>query len=214
MAKYAYILLSRTQTRFARAIRKVAKQRYNHVSISLDSGFRHLYAFARPQHNAVLLGRLVEESLERYTLGTDFPVPVMVYQIPVSEKHYEWMKQKLEEMVNDPKYMYNLVSVLSFPLIKGFAMDNTYTCVEFVAYLLRHGGYFKGIHLAGMKPDDMAELLKNYPHRSGDARDFLPADVSSENYFSPFSADIMCKSVKAVCKLAKRTCAKIANLKL
>lgn len=211
MTKYVYIMLSRTQTRFARAIRKVAKQQYNHVSISLDSSFRHLYAFARPQHNAVLLGRLVEESLERYTLGTALPVPVTVYQIPVSEGHYDWMKQKLEEMVNDPEYMYNLVSVLSFPFINGFAMDNTYTCVEFVASLLQRGGYFKGIRLAGMKPDDMAELLKSYPHRSGDARDFLPADVSSENYFAPFSADIICESAKAVCKLAKRTCAKIVN---
>ena len=65
--KAIYLMISQTGTKFAKSIRKIGKQQYNHSSISLDEDLRRTYGFARPQHNAVLMGRLVRESLERYT---------------------------------------------------------------------------------------------------------------------------------------------------
>ncbi len=209
MAKYVYVLLSRTQTKFARAIRTVAKQHYNHVSISTDIGFNKLYAFARPRHNAVLLGRLVEESLVRYTLGNDEAVPVMVYKIPVSDRHHAWIEKTLAEMAWNEKYMYNLFAVLSYPLLKGYSMADTYTCVEFVARLLQRGGILQGVRAAGLRPDDMLGLLKSYPHRKGDIRDFLPDVAASDDYFAPFSLSLVCDSTKALYRLIKRTCVNI-----
>ena len=64
-----YIVLSRTQTRFGRCIRLVARQQYNHVSIALDPALTQLYAYARPRQYALLQGGLVRETQDRYTVG-------------------------------------------------------------------------------------------------------------------------------------------------
>ena len=110
--KAVYLMISQTGTKFAKSIRKVGKQQYNHSSIALDADLRRTFGFARPQHNAVLMGKLVRESLERYTLGKDEPVEIVVFKIPVTEEQYNWIKGEIALRLNDKHYMYNLFSVL------------------------------------------------------------------------------------------------------
>lgn len=200
-----YILLSQTQTKFAKAIRKIGKQEYNHAAISLDESFSEVYSYARPQHNAVFLGGLVKESLARYTLLSDDSVPVAAFKIPVSDSEYIKIKETIKKMENNPDYMYNLFSVLSYPLTKGISVSNTFTCVEFVVYIMQNMGYLTDKQSCRYKPDELAEQLDKYCVYKGDIRGCLPNTDDGASYFAPFTVKLFYKSVKAFLKLVKRT---------
>lgn len=202
--KSIYILISQTQTRFAKCIRKIGRQQYNHAAISLDSEFREVYAFARPRHKAVLLGRLVRESLERYTLGSDSSVPVVVFRIAVSEGEYEWTVTAIHRILNDPEYMYNLFSVLTYPFFGGFETYKAFTCIEFVAYILKHMG-MTDKPCCKYKPDELLTQLQSKIIFKGDIRECMVAS-GNMSYFAPMNRELYIESAKALGILLKRTC--------
>lgn len=200
-----YIVLSQTQTKFGRCIRAIAKQRYNHASIALDSGLTQLYAFARPQHCAVLQGRLVRESLERYTMGNGQPVPVAVYRIPVSEEAYQWVSGTIENMVDNPEYMYNLFSVLTYPIFKGFPVYHAFSCVEFIAYLLHALGYLGEKPFCRYKPDDLLPILKPLLVYQGDIRGCLHPSGADRRYFAPLNGAVVLEGIQSLLRITKRS---------
>ncbi|MBQ9949544.1 MAG: hypothetical protein IJO93_02355 [Clostridia bacterium] len=203
--KYIYVMLSQTQTKFARCIRKVGKQKYNHAAIALDDSLSEIYAFARPQHNAIFLGRLVCESVERYTLRRGFPVPVVLLRIPVSEEEHAWIRTTIDTMLENPEYMYNLFSILTYPLFRGFATYKAFTCMEFVTYLLQHSGYLRDKLRFRYTPD---ELLCDFTPEvvySGDIRGCLPDIRESDRYFAPVDMKIFLESIKSIFRITGRS---------
>ncbi len=204
--RYIYIMLSKTQTKFAKCIRKIGRQEYNHAAVSLDDDLSAVYAFSRPQHNAVLLGRLVRESIERYTLGRDGEVPVVVFRVPVTESEYYSISCIIENMLDNPDYMYNLFSVLTYPVTKGFATYKAFTCIEFVAYVMSKIGYLQEKPYWRYKPDDLLTELDEKIVYRGDIRKRMSAEYTGPDYFAPFTWAFMIKSVTTMCRLIARTC--------
>lgn len=202
--KYIYIMLSKTCTKFARCIRKFGDVEYNHASISLDADMRNVYGFARPQHNAVLLGRLVKESLDRYTLHGEDSVPVVLLAIPVTKEQHDWVRKTIEKVYSDPEYMYNLFCVLSYPITKGFACYKSYTCVEFVVTVLMHLGYTFHKPAYQYKPDELLRMFADCVVYKGDVRDVL-SDCGDASYFAPMSRAVFFRSTKAVFRLSWRS---------
>lgn len=204
--RFVYIMISKTQTKFAKCIRKIGRQQYNHASVSLDANLGAVYAFSRPQHNAVFLGRLVRESLERYTLGRNAEVPVVVFRIPVTEKEYLQISGIIEKMLDNTDYMYNLFSVLTYPVTKGFATYKAFTCIEFVAYVMSKIGYLQEKPYWRYKPDDLLTELDEQIVYRGDIRKRMSDEYTGPDYFAPFTWDYMLKSVITMCRLIARTC--------
>lgn len=204
--RFVYIMISRTQTKFARCIRKIGRQQYNHASVSLDDNLNEVYAFSRPQHNAVLLGRLVRESLERYTLGRSAEVPVVVFRVPVTEQEYIQISGIIENMLDNTDYMYNLFSVLTYPVTKGFATYKAFTCIEFVAYVMNEIGYLQEKPYWRYKPDDLLTELDEKIVYKGDIRMRMSGDYTGPDYFAPFTPVYMIRSIITLCRLIVRTC--------
>lgn len=200
-----YIVLSRTQTKFGRCIRTVARQQYNHASIALDAGLTQLYAFARPQRYAVLQGGLVRETLDRYTMGGRQPVPVAVYRVPVPPEDYQWVSETIEKMLDNPEYMYNLFSVLTYPVFRGFSVDRAFTCVEFVAYLLHALGYLGEKPFCRYRPDDMIPILEPFLIYQGDIRGCLRWTGADYHYFAPMDGATMVEGLYALLRITKRS---------
>lgn len=200
-----YVILSQTQTRFGRCIRAIAKQRYNHASIALDPGLEEVYGFARPQRYALLQAGLVRESRDRYTMGNGCPVPVAVYRLPVTEEQYQWVRATVRQMVDNPEYLYNLFSVLTFPVLKGFAVRQAYSCIEFVAWLLHTLGYVgEERPFCSYKPDDLIPLLPGYLVYEGDIRGCLPPSAD-ERYFQPITPAMMTQGLWALLRITRRS---------
>lgn len=203
--RYVYVFISKTSTKFARCIRRFGKIRYNHASISLDEDFKSVYSFARPRHSAVLLGGLVHESVDRYTLHSDDPVPVVVFKLPVTAEAHAAIAKKIRRMQKDPDYMYNLMSVLTFPLLRGFSTYKSFTCVEFVSYILKSYGYLDKKPCYKYKPDDLLTELADYTEKSCDIRDLFQSGYKfSDAYFCPMTMRMRLKSVRAVFIYFKR----------
>lgn len=203
--KAIYIMISRTGTKFAKSIRKFGKQQFNHSSISLDADLRRTYGFARPQHNAVLMGRLVRESLERYTLNSDEPVEIAVFKIPVTEEEYDWVKKELALRLNNGEYMYNLLSVLTYPVIKGYSIENMYTCIEFVAYILKKLGYLLDKPACKYTPDDLLTYFEDKLVYRGDIRGLMTYNPKKKNYFAPMTMKVAIGNTKSLIRLIART---------
>lgn len=52
--RYLYVMVSRTDTGFARLIRRFTGCYYNHAAISFDCDLRQLYSFARRAYDLPL----------------------------------------------------------------------------------------------------------------------------------------------------------------
>ncbi|MCD8055023.1 MAG: hypothetical protein LUF00_13545 [Lachnospiraceae bacterium] len=203
--RYLYVLLSSTGTKFAKMIRLVGRQTYNHAAVSLDGDLEHLYAFARPQQDAIFLGHLVRESLERYTLRQSDPVPVVILRIPISQEGYDWVTRRITQMVDNTEYMYNLLSVLSYPVTGGITVDKTYTCVEFATHLLQYCGYLREMRCCYYTPDDLVRELSEYVIYRGDIRDCLPDVWVDYQYFSPPTLMLFLENMQSLLRLIRRT---------
>ena len=201
------IILSQTQTKFGRCIRKVAHQQYNHASIALDDSLEEVYAFARPSRYDLLSGGLVRERRDRYTMGNRRPVPVAVYRLPVTQAQHRWVEETVSAMVDNPAYLYNLFSVLTFPVLKGFAVRQAYSCVEFAAFLLGTLGYLgEGKAPCTYQPDDLTLLLSGYLVYEGDIRGCLPPQ-EDRRYFAPLTPSDLAQGLWSLARITKRSLA-------
>jgi len=199
-----YIVLSRTQTGFARTLRCIGKLDYNHSAIALDPDLQELYGFARSEQYGWLTARLVRETTDRYLVNAD-DIAIQVYQIPVTQEQYAWVRRTIQEILNDPKFMYNLLSVLTYPLFGGFHTYKAFSCSEFVAYVLQHVGFDIRRPLHHYRPDDLQPLLKHYKFYEGKLLSYSDVRTTSDNYFRPFTMHLMNASLMAAAVLVRRT---------
>lgn len=200
-----YIVLSRTETGFARLLRNVGNLNYSHSAIALDKDLTELYSFARSEQYGVLTARLVHETTDRYLVNAKEDIPIKVYRIPVTAEQHAWVRSTILEIKNDPKFMYNFLSVLTYPLFGGFSTYKAFSCSEFVAYILKHLGYNIPHPIYHYRPDDLQPLLSEYLCYDGKLLDFCSVRTTSENYFRPFTFHLLNASVLAILVLLHRT---------
>lgn len=136
--RYIYLVFSKTPSRFGRMIRFVSGARFNHVSLAFDKDLSRLYSFGRRKNNMPINAGLVKEYPERFSLNKVDFVEVQIYKIPVTKTQYNMGKLRVKQLICDEKYLYNLFSVLFYPVFKGFYTYKAYTCVEFVLHMLKY----------------------------------------------------------------------------
>lgn len=203
--QYIYIMISRTQTKFAQWIRYLGRIKYNHSAIGLDKELKELYAFSRPQHHAIFLGHLVRETLDRYTLRRDCSIPVVVFRLPVSKELYNEIHDYIQGISRDSEYMYNLFSVLTYPVTHGFATYKTFNCTEFAAHILKKLNYPLEEPAYRYKPDDFLEILQEYIIFEGDLRQYMLCTDTDEQYFEMPNPKMIYLNFCAMLKIIGRT---------
>lgn len=203
--KSIYIMISQTNTRFAGLVRKFGRTQYNHAAVALDVELEQLYAFARPNHKAVLLSRLVKENVYRYTLGKEKIVDVVIFKIDVTNDQYRWVEKTIEQIYNDKEYIYNLLSVLSYPVSRGFSTYKAFSCIEFAMFILKALNYDIPKPLYRYKPDDLLHLLCGNIWYQGDILEYKPDSEYDQEYFSPWTFQIFWESVVTFAGLLTRT---------
>ena len=203
--KNLYLMVSKTPTRFGYMIRKVGRIRYNHSAIALDENLQALYSFARLQHNSLFLAGIVLETIPRYTLRKETFVDVAIIKIPVSLEQYKLANEIIGELYGNEEYLYNLFSVLTYPVTKGFATYQSYTCVEFVIHVLSQIGFKFSAPGYYYKPDDLVTIFKDNIYFEGNLLDYCPDERIDEQYFAPMSFEVAKKSAKCFGKIVGRS---------
>ena len=96
-----------------------------------------MYAFGRYKNSNPVHAGMVKEYLERFTLRKESSVKTKIYEVSVTKEQYLQGKKRILEIRHDREgYLYNLFSVLSYPLFHGFHTYKAYTCAEFVAHMM------------------------------------------------------------------------------
>ncbi|MBE5962619.1 MAG: hypothetical protein E7256_14785 [Lachnospiraceae bacterium] len=198
-----YIMISKTQTGFAKMIRLFGRVRYSHAAIALDEGLNDLYAFARPQKNGIFISHLVKENIYRYALGEE-NVDVVIFKIPVTLEQYTWVANTIHSIAEDPEYKYNLFSVISYPITRGFHTYKAFSCIEFVMYVLKGIGYSMKKPLHAYRPDDLLEFFSENIHFEGNLLDYAADEKGPENYYAPLTMDIVKRSFSDMGSLIAR----------
>ena len=210
--QYLYFVISQTPTKFGSIVRKLGKIKYNHASVSLDPQLTKMFSFGRLQHNTLLLAWLMPEHLHRFTLRKYKKVDCTIFRIPVSEEQYYRVCNTITTIKNDPKYMYNYLSVLLFPIFHGFEVYKSYSCIEFVMHILNDDLQLPiEKRLCSYTPDDLLKMLSSYVYYSGNMIEYIkksyPTEESDINlitaeaekkYFGPMTWKLFFKSCAAV----------------
>lgn len=134
--KNIYIIFSSTNCKVGSMIRLITREKYNHVSIALEDNFKTLYSFARYYKNTPLYAGFTEESPLRYNSNNKH-AGIKIYKVPVTKKEYNIISNHINSMKQNPEsYVYNFFSAATFPFKKKVIINGSYTCIEFVLYLL------------------------------------------------------------------------------
>ncbi|MBE5925396.1 MAG: hypothetical protein E7270_00170 [Lachnospiraceae bacterium] len=128
-----YIVVSRTNTKMGRLIRKFTRYDYNHISVSLNDALEPMYSFAREYYNNCLQGRFVEESLNRYGMN-NMQSKLKIYEIPVDRETYIRVKSKIKQMyIARKEYPYDFVGAV---VKRKRGKNQKYTCISFINEIL------------------------------------------------------------------------------
>ena len=203
-SKSIYVMISRTSTGFGRLVQRFGRLNYNHAALSLDEDFEHLYAYARPKHQGLLLAGLVRESLDRYVMKENFNVPIVVFKFDVSEEEYASVDGYIKNSLGNKDYLYNGYSVMLTPLFNGFSVNKSFSCVEFVSFVLIKLGYLDG-KACKYRPDDFLELFSDKIVFKGDIRDKVSYVPERPTYYERLTFREFLLSIKTFFKLTART---------
>lgn len=203
--KNIYIIISKTNTRFGKMIRAFGGIKYNHASIALDRELSEIYSFARQRHSLVLSGKLVRENISRFTLNIATTVDATIFEVPVTNEQYIKVRKLIEEIYNDREYLYNLFSVLTYPLTKGLSVYKAFTCNEFAMYVLKILGHEVKKPLYQYKPDDLLDILSDRIYYQGNLLEYVKEQTSVTDYFDGIRVCDIKESIMCISKLLFRT---------
>ena len=124
-----YILLTRFYGNSSIAFGILTNSYYNHASIGLDEDLNTFYSFVKK-------GFLVEK-ITRYIRPDREPYPCMLYEMEISQKTYDEIKETIQGFVSK-KHMYRyakigvVLGLFRIPIIQ----KHRYFCSQFVAEVL------------------------------------------------------------------------------
>lgn len=203
--KSIYVIISATITKFGSVIRRFGKIKYNHCAIAFDEDLNDWYSFARRRHKAVLTGGLMKENIRRYTLDTKKTINCIILKIPVTDSKYGELRGIISNIRTDNEYIYNLLSVLTYPVTKGIITRKAFTCTEFTVYMLMRAGFKVKKPICTYKPDELAKKLSVFTYYKGNLADYVKSGYNIKtDYFNEISELDVVESIRNVGRMFKR----------
>ena len=174
-AKKLYIVISQTGSIVSKFIRIVTRDRYNHVSISLDKDLTNMYSFGRVHTYNPFIGGFVKESVESGTFKRfvkNTVAVIMELDIP-AELHSEIAKDLAHMYRHRSEYHYNYKGLFLAMFGKARHKIHTFYCSEFLqSFLEKHGIIEPDPDTKVIKPMDFLSLPGGKVLFEGRLRDF------------------------------------------
>lgn len=173
MMEHIYIAFVDTPGFFAGIIRRVIRQNYIHVVISMDSQLEEAYSVGRRNPAVPLIAGFEKEDKEKILKA--FPTArYMVCELTCTAEQKERIRMMLHDcMEHRLSYHYAIIG-LPFILFQiPFYQKNHYTCSSFVTSILEQNGIslFQK-HFSLVTPRDFYELEQTETIFEGSLRDF------------------------------------------
>ncbi len=135
--KQIYIVLSQTGSAVSKFLKIFTKDKYNHVSISLDKNLDEMCSFGRYYAYFPFWGGLVQESTRLGTLKRFKNTESLIIEFSASEENIDAIRRQINEMfASKRKYRYNMIGVFMAKFGKNKKRKFRYYCSEFVKEVL------------------------------------------------------------------------------
>ena len=153
-----YIAFVDTPGFFAGIIRRVIRQKYIHVALSLDPYLEETYSIGRRHPSVPLIAGFEKE--DKYKILRAFPdADYMVCSVRCTSEQKEYIEQQLDKAMEQRFHYHYAVIGLPFILMNiPFYQKNHYTCSSYLARLLEEAGVCKwDKHFSLVTPKDFYE---------------------------------------------------------
>ena len=154
-----YLVMMRTGTNVARAIRVFSRMPYSHVSLSADASLHLLYSFCRNYKPIPLPATFNTEIIGEGTLGKFSQIPCEVYEIRLTEPQYERFLHIIGHFCDNRKqYSYSIIGLLAVRFQIRRQLEKKFVCSQFVAHVLKECGVALDKPPCLYSPDDLRHL--------------------------------------------------------
>lgn len=153
-----YIAFVDTPGFFAGIIRRVIKQKYIHVALSLDPYLEETYSIGRRHPSIPLIAGFEKEDKQKILRA--FPgAEYMVCSISCTVQQKKYIEQQLNEAMEQRFRYHYAVAGLPFILLNiPFYQKNHYTCSSYLAKLLEQAGICRwNKHFSLVTPKDFMD---------------------------------------------------------
>ncbi|WP_238883416.1 hypothetical protein [Clostridium sp. YIM B02551] len=139
--KEIYILLTSTNTIYARAIRLYTKKSYTHSSIALDDSLNNMYSMTRKYYRNPFLGVFKKEEIDKGVFSFYPECPAVVIKLKVNAEQHNEIRQMIWDF-NKKKIKYNLRGIFYRVIKKEYSAKDRFFCSELIAYILKETEVF------------------------------------------------------------------------
>lgn len=175
-----YIAFADTPGFFAGIIRRVIRQKYIHVALSMDPFLRETYSIGR-RHPAVPLIAGFEKEDKRKILRVFPQADYMVCSISCTREQKAYIEQELKKAMRRRfRYHYAVIGLPFILMGKPFYQRNHFTCSSYIAKLLEDAGVCRwDRHFSLVTPKDFFEYEKKQKIFEGSLRELVEMDPAA-----------------------------------
>ncbi len=128
--KSIYIVLSHSNTIVSKIIKRVTKDKYSHVSLSLDDSCEQMYSFGRKYIHLAIIGCFNVENIKTGIYKIHKNSTMAIYKLDVNDTQYNNIMNKVDEISKNSNG-YNIIGLFLAYFHKR-VRRNKYYCSEFV----------------------------------------------------------------------------------
>ena len=156
--KQIYIVLTHTGTILSRIIKTYTKDKFSHVSISLDVDLKQMYSFGRLNPYNPFMGGFVHEYIDKGTFKRFYKTVTSVRCLNIRDEQYNKAEEIIKKFEREKdKYKFNVLGLFAAGFHKKIGKENSFYCAEFVKYVLEKSGI--EIQLPNViKPEDFTRV--------------------------------------------------------
>ncbi len=184
--KSIHIVLTATGTLFSRCIGLYTKERYNHVSLCLDSKIHEFYSFGRKIRWFPLYGGFVIEHTDSGMYKAFGNTMCAIYRLDIEDHKFDQLEQAVSQFImNKNMYGYNILGLFGVMMNRPMKRRNKYFCTQFVATMLYENGIFDfGKDMSLVTPQDFYEipdLIPVYEGKLSELGNVMPMNTIAAN---------------------------------
>lgn len=135
-----YIVLSYTGTWFSKFLKLFLKNKYVHVSISLDKSFKKVYSFGRKNPKTMFPCGFIKEDFKNVTKVFKNSI-CQVYELELDTEKYFRLEQEINKYIqNKNNYYYNILGLVPLNFNIKFPRRRHLVCSQFVGKVIQDAG--------------------------------------------------------------------------
>lgn len=170
--KSIYLILTYTGTLPSKVIKKITKDEFSHVSISLDIDLNEMYSFARLRKYNFFIAGFLHEKINEGTFKRFYKTTAKVYHLKITDEQYQTIKSTINQIIeNKEEYKFNILGLCAVSIHKKVKREHYFYCAEFVKYVLEKAGIETGLPEI-VKPEDFKRIENIEEIYSGYLRDY------------------------------------------